>query len=165
MKKLALSAALALALSVGAAVAQAQVVPTTCPSATVFYANGFSLTQCVPSYPPGYPNITVYPGNQYQNGYYYNAPQGSYVGGNGAFVGVQTNPFTPPVYSNNGLFAPAPTITGPTYYYPPAPSYPSGYLYGSPFWNVPRYCDGCGYHGGGHSTYYYDSGSGTWGRD
>lgn len=134
----------------------AQVAPTTCPQATVFYANGYSMNSCLPSYPQGYPNITVYPGN----GAFY---------GSGGYTAIQTNPFTSPMYSNNGTFAPGMTQTGPTYYYPPAPTYPNGYYYGgNGFYNTPgnTICfEGCGngpsgnYHGG-----YYggNAGNGYW---
>lgn len=129
---------LAAAFLISGATAQAQVYPTTCPSATVFYPNGYSMSPCVPSYPQGYPNITIYPGNG-----------GPYSGGyqNGPFTAIQTNPFTNPMYSNTGAFAPGMIQTGPTYYYPPAPApiYPYGYN-GNPFYNTP----GNGYYGGGY---------------
>ena len=150
---------LAVAFVASASSAHAQMAPATCPTATVFYPNGYSMTPCLPSYPQGYPNITVYPGN----GAFY---------GSGGYTAIQTNPFTNPMYSNNGLFAPGLTQTGPTYYYPPAPTYPNGYYYGgyggnNAFYNTPgNTCfEGCYGHGGNAGNgYWYGGGynGGSW---
>ena len=156
----AVTLAFAAVLAVGASQAHAQVSPTTCPSATVFYSNGYSMNTCVPSYYPGYPQTTVYVG---QSPY---GSNGSYNAGNG-FSTTQYNPFTPPVVNNNGLnlFAPAPTLTAPTWYYPPAPNY--GYTYtnypvggysGNAFYNTPG---NNGYYGGGYGNGYYNGGYGN----
>ncbi len=107
--------------------AHAQFVGSGCPSASVWYANGYSNNYCVPSFYPGYPQtpsngIPGY-GTGYGNG------NGYYYGGNyGPNYGYytphpylpQTNPFQPPVY-NQPFYPYAPV---PTYYYPPAPQQP-----------------------------------------
>ena len=133
----------------GFAYANAQTVPTTCPSATVFYSNGYSMNPCLPSYYPGYPQTTVYNGIPAvnNNGYYYNP---------GTVVTTQYNPFTPPVTNNNGIFAPYQTVTAPTYYYPYAPQTP---VVSGPFYNVPN--NSWGYWGG---CYSYSCNNGWGGR-
>ena len=92
-----------------------------CPSATVYYQNGYSSNYCVPSYYPGYPQTPSYYGgvgngysggsnNGSNNGYYYptqNYYQSPYL--------PQNNPFQTPVY--NQPFYPYNPV--PTYYYPP----------------------------------------------
>jgi hypothetical protein len=153
---------LGLAFAVGASSANAQVSPTTCPSATSYYSNGYSINTCVPSYYPSYPQTTVYLG---QSPYSIN---GNYYPGAG-FSTTQTNPFQPAVVNNNALnlFAPTPTYTAPTYYYPQVyttgytyttyPSGPGGYSNG--FYNNGGYNNG--YYGGGYNNggfgngYYY----------
>ena len=148
-------------LVIGSSIASAQVVPTTCPSATVFYANGYSMNNCVPSYYPGYPQTTVY-----SNGYY-----GGTTGYTNGYTTVQTNPFTPPVASNNGFFQSAPTYTAPTYYYPPVQTsyntttYYGGYGYGNGYgkgygngYGNGYYYGNNGYYGGGYGNGYYGGG-------
>jgi hypothetical protein len=156
---------LAAASVLGSPQAHAQVAPTTCPSATVYYSNGYSLNNCVPSYYPGYPQTTVYVGGNPYNTGNYNGGYG-FNGGNG-YSTTQYNPFTPPVTNNNALnlFAPSQTITAPTWYYPPVQNngytytnYPVGGYSGNAFYNPnPGYNNG-GYYGGGYGNGGYNNG-------
>jgi len=157
---------LAVAFVIGATPANAQQVvnPTTCPSATSYYSNGYSVNSCVPSYYPGYPQTTVYVGGSPYNTGGYNAAPG-FNNGNG-YSTTQYNPFTPPIVNNNAmnLFAPNQIMTAPTWYYPQVQ--PTGYSYtnypvggygGSAFYNggYNNYYGGYGYNNGGFGNGYY----------
>ena len=142
---------LGLALAVGASRANAQVSPTTCPSATSYYSNGYSINTCVPSYYPSYPQTTIYLGS---SPYSIN---GTYYPGNG-FSTTQTNPFQPPVVNNNALnlFPQNPIYTAPTYYYPQVQT--TGYTYTTYPNNGAFYGGYNGGYGNPGNGYYYGGG-------
>ncbi len=90
-----------------------------CPSATVYFQNGYSSNYCVPSYYPSpvtyqTPQLPYY-GNQHQN--YYPNPYGNPTN---PLYTQPYHPFQPPQTAPFYPYTPAPT-----YYYPPAPRYPN----------------------------------------
>jgi hypothetical protein len=81
-----------------------------CPTASLYYPNGYSNNYCMPSYYPAPVVTTNYSyGNGYGNGY------GGYNHGN---YYISNNPFVP--IANNAFY---PYAAAPTYYYPPVRHY------------------------------------------